>query len=172
MSSYVHEHDHIDLIVSAIPTWLPPRACYMLDRRRAETERPLARTPQYADRTDLLSWMTPTDFGRVLLRANVDSVLAQYPATTDPDALREDVETYTFRQVHPHQVAPTPFPLAVLAALGSYEYQADGDPSWDGSRAQAIVRAIRIAAIEHLPGMPAATESFWSWSRRPVGARS
>jgi hypothetical protein len=97
-----------------------------------------------------------TDVGAMLVAANRDSVNFRYG--------EEAIEPpYRFRRL-----SGTPDPLAVLKAIGCYEYQSCEHPGWRACQARQFCDALREVCIGCLPGYE---EAPWEISDRNIFLR-
>jgi len=136
MSAFVHETDHIDLLVNAINRY-DVRA-YVADVTAAGHWRQCS-----GPTTDL------DELGRLLISENVKSVLHRY---ADIDALEmaqyaDMIEDYAYRSVP----TPLPSPAALIKAAHGFKYQACEHDGWEASDACAIIDALEASLIQALP---------------------
>lgn len=163
MSAFEVDHTHIDVLISAalvrrhgstltwyhgeIPETLPGEA---LPSHEDYLER-LNATRREVTRENAGTW------GATLVAENRRSVNHRY-------AEDEIEEPYEFTEY-----AGTFNPVAILSALGCYEYQACEHPGWKTSEAKSFCDALRMQMIHDLPGYDKAPYEVTDASQVTVG---
>lgn len=150
MSAFVHDLDHIDLLVSVAvkvdaAVTVPDATARFGFRKVALTTSPDTNPHR----------ITPTDLGRLLLAENVTSVRHLYDTVDDtPEGVEYDlaVSTYRYRPVDLVGELGDAWPAAALKALASYAYQCCEHDQWDHSTAKTWVDAITKHLHRLLPG--------------------
>lgn len=132
MSAYVHEKEHIDLLVWA--------AHHLTDAHSA--------VPMYTENGYLSSVTDKTQIGQILWDTNRDSVAYRY---------KEAPESVEYQYEAPRLGYS---PEEVLLALRSYEYQSCEHPGWHDSSAKKFCDSLLGAMIHALPGVQQA--QTWS----------
>lgn len=128
MSAFVLSSTHIDVLVSAAIE------LGLVRRFRDETE----------------------EFGRMLLRENVRSVVHRYrlAGTQEAEDYEAAVAAYRFRRY------PWVRPEAAAKAAHCYEYQACEHPGWEESQTHRFVDALRDALLRTMVGYGEAPWGF------------
>ena len=150
MSAFVHDLDHIDLVVSVAvkvdaAVTVPDATARFGFRKVALTTSPDTNPHR----------ITPTDLGRLLLAENVTSVRHRYDDVDDtPEGVEYDlrVATYEHRRVEVVAEFGDMWPGAALAALRSYSYQSCEHERWGVSAANQWVEAITVGVQQEVPG--------------------
>lgn len=140
MSAFLHEHHHIDALVhAALPT---PSESFYVHHRSLKQTIPGRATPYPGFR--IFTYDDRDELGRILLRANYDSLAARYGDSDEVDEAA--IKAYRFR------IPATFSPVDILKALGSYEYQCNETDGWYSSLAAAICNDLRSDVCRSLPG--------------------
>lgn len=162
MSAYVHENDHIDLIVS------------LAMRVNTTISAPTPANPLIHSiglTTSTSETITPDDLGRVLLAQNVASVRDRYSDIDDtPEGVEydEQVASYTHTPVtiNDETFGGIAWAVAGLKAISSYEYQSCEDDGWKTSQAHQWTQTTADRLMHFLPGYQEA--DTWAWARAKV----
>jgi hypothetical protein len=140
MSAFVVSHDHTDYLVSA--------AWALLDAAERDS-------------------LTPDEFGREILGANLSAIIQLYPGVLEgepvPGTIGETPANYRYRPVRIDLDEPETL-AQVLKACRCWQYQAAGYPE---SRGWRYVETLFTAALYALPGMESAE---WEWTREEPAA--
>ena len=126
MSAYVVSEAHINALVTS---WVDNRISVAIMGREFYSN----------------SEKDMTEIGRVLLAANICSVLHRYP--NDKPEMYADPSQYTFKRSRRPMTA-----VQTIKACKCYEYQACETPEWFGSMAERIVDVIKDSVVYNLPG--------------------
>jgi hypothetical protein len=98
---------------------------------------------------DLLDGRAPGDLGQLLWTENNRSINYRYSE-------RKRNPRYVL-----HTTEAPLHPVAVLKAIGCYEYQSCERPDWDRSRAYKLVTRLRTAILEAHPELAKEVPSRW-----------
>ena len=161
MSAFMVDKVHVDALITAGL------------RKRYPTESPLAwyssapHMPGQQDRHELTR-QTRNEVGSMLWTENLRSVSYLYPKDEDGqrpgpvDLTDEEIIAYAFSAID----RPLS-PVAVLKALGCFEYQSCEHPGWETSEAKAFCEALRNWTVLKLEGYD---DAPWSVSANDVFA--
>lgn len=130
MSAFVVGHDEIDVIMS-----------FAVDHQASFWD--------YGKQTRVdITRVSATEFGKVLLETNVDSVHSRYGGDKNdlPGTIGETVAGYKFKYFR--DVSP----IQVLKTMDCYDYQSCERDDWRDTQAFRIIEELRSKAIRALPG--------------------
>lgn len=148
MSAFLHEYAHIDVCVDAV----------LASVGVFDTE-----TDKYADDLD------PTELGRRLLAANLDSVIARYGPSageSSPGGVRDYPDFLDYRHRRNEAVATlwTPRRLGTYhRAVSSLDYQSCEPSGWASSPTADLLEGVLISLAAQLRDIFAVPGS-WAWS--------
>jgi len=136
MSAFVHDIDHIDLLVNAF-SFYDVRA-YVAD----------VTSPGHWRQVNPMANLD--ELRRLLIGENVKSVLHRYPEGIDALEMAQyadQIADYAYRSIK----APLPKPAALIKAAHSYRCQACQHAEWEASDAKAVIDALEASLIQAIP---------------------
>ncbi len=143
MSAFVVDKKHIDILVRAA-----------INRSYHDELR------YYHDGTwHTVDHSTANQTGQMLWDANVRSVSYRYPHDS-LESLPGRIDSPWLKPFEYDLNAPVVTPVEVLKAIACFDYQSCEPPEWESAQAHSFCEALRIHAINQLPGYEAAP---WEW---------
>lgn len=145
MSAYVVSREHIQYLIEAALHLNPYNSAFSWYWNHA---RPTLRPGDE---------LAASEAGQMLWNENCRSVDERYPDCKDDESARPGPVgcDYLFTFVTRY-LRTSPDPVAVLKAIAGYSYQACETDDWQQTQAWEFIHALRLEAIESLPGYDAA----------------
>ena len=184
MSASIHGKEHIDQIVRVAlegasdseATYPDDRLSWLIDPAGAYSHENVRQLAEHPERVRGYQPMTPAEFGDMLMRENVRSVLHRYPDTMDGGQTPGPTDNYWERPyTYPLQTTPiVPGMTAIVMApprgahvryltsaeafkaIHSLEYQSCEHDEWESSEAYRALCALKDSLERRLPGYSAA----------------
>lgn len=155
MSCYLHENDHIDLLVTHLV-----RKRITGFRTEEITGTDLVTTWEstpWGMETMRVTDLNATEVGRTLIRENVASVSHRYRGDLSADEIGAGLD-------YEHRATGYGLPaIAIIKAAKSYRYQACEHPEWETSLAKQLIDRLVDELLGDLPGYSEA--NTWTYDR-------